>query len=269
MQASEIKFGVEIETMMPDRVLAVGDYHRGVQVPWLPQGWKSERDGSIRVRPGYVACEFVSPILVGAAGLQEVIEAVKAIKARGAKVNASCGLHVTISWETNGVHTQKLITLYSNFEKGIYASTGTKSRERNGYTDGVQRHANAANAQRIVSSMRYHVLNLSNNGRAECRAFAGTLNTTKIAGYVQMVLGLAERAIKAKRVTNWVAPAVSETSPIKRGGEGLTCLNRLFYQLGWTKGRTDHTYGWLLPADQLPKVKAELVKLAQKYDRAR
>lgn len=268
MQANQIKFGVEIETVIPVGRVNVGGYHRGTQVSWLPQGWKAERDSSIRVIPGHEACEFVSPILVGAEGLEQLITAVKLIKEKGAQVNESCGVHVTISWPQGEQQTKKLITLYSNFEKAIYASTGTKSRERGGYTNSVQRHQNVTNATRMVNGNRYHLLNLTNPGRAECRAFAGTLNTNKIAGYVQMVLGLAERAMAAKRVTNWVAPAVSESSPIKRGGEGLTALNRLFYQLGWTKGRTDHTYGWLMPTTKMKLIKDELVRMAKKYDQA-
>jgi hypothetical protein len=50
---------------------------------------------------------------------------------------------------------------------------------------------------------RYHLLNLTHlaagKNRIEFRAFAGTLNKTKVVGYLMMVLGLAELAMNTKR----------------------------------------------------------------------
>ena len=45
MFAANLTFGVEIETSAPATLvsthgLVVGAYHKGVQVPYLPQGWK-------------------------------------------------------------------------------------------------------------------------------------------------------------------------------------------------------------------------------------
>ncbi len=81
MQADQIFFGVELESTIPAHDdTPIGPYHHGTQVPWLPEGWKAERDGSIRALvPGRKGCEFVSPKLRGAAGLREVEEAVDAI----------------------------------------------------------------------------------------------------------------------------------------------------------------------------------------------
>jgi hypothetical protein len=62
MDANDLTFGVEIETTIPAGACYVGGYHNGVQVPWLPEGWKAEHDGSIRASRGRVACEFVSPV---------------------------------------------------------------------------------------------------------------------------------------------------------------------------------------------------------------
>jgi hypothetical protein len=89
MHADQIAFGIEFETTIPAHdTTPIGSNHHGYQVPWLPEGWKAERDGSIRAMvPGRKGCEFVSPKLRGAAGLREVEEAINAINARGTWVN--------------------------------------------------------------------------------------------------------------------------------------------------------------------------------------
>ena len=95
MSANDIAFGIEFETTLPTSDnTPVGPYHNGTQVPWLPVGWRAERDSSIRT---YAAnrkgCEFVSPKLKGYEGMKQVEDAIDAINAHGAKVNESCGLH--------------------------------------------------------------------------------------------------------------------------------------------------------------------------------
>lgn len=274
MNASELTFGIEIETTIPTGLIPVGPYGAGYQVEWLPAGWKASGDSSIRVSPGRRACEFVSPVLKGADGIRQVLTVLRELNARGAKVNASCGLHVHVGFDaSNRAALQRLITLAANFEKAIYATTGTKNRERGSYARGVQALGNAASVQDQARHDRYRAINLQNllsgeQPTVEFRAFGGTLNATKIIGYVRMCLAIVERAIKAKRVTNWVAKTPVETSPIHRDGEGQTAVTRLFYQLGWTKGRRSYTYGDVTTegAPTLAAVKKELRRLAKKYD---
>ena len=104
MNASEMTFGIEIETAAPESALQndalrIGSYHYGIQVPYLPEGWKAERDGSIRSTDGGHACEIVSPVLRGAEGLAQVAEVVRTLEAKGHRVNASCGVHVHVGWK--------------------------------------------------------------------------------------------------------------------------------------------------------------------------
>ena len=52
MNANDLTFGVEIETIAPDSAvrndgLRIGSYKHGIQVPYLPAGWTAEADGSI------------------------------------------------------------------------------------------------------------------------------------------------------------------------------------------------------------------------------
>jgi hypothetical protein len=267
----ELTFGVEIETTIPYGCLRIGPHGAGYAIPLLP-GWKAENDPSIRVGTrGHQGCEFVSPVLKGVAGLRQLLADLAVIKGLGARVNASCGLHIHVGFNKSDAEaTAKLVTLVSNFEKAIYASTGTTNRERGRWCNGLNRYATAANAIANGQRCRYHVLNLATGGKptVEFRAFAATLNAAKLVGYVRLCIGLVERALRARRLTDWTAKEPVESSPIHRGGVGQTALTRLFYQLGWTKGRQAHTHGDLTGTG-LPtmfRVKKELMRLARKYD---
>ena len=249
---------------------SIGPHGSGREIPALP-GWKADRDPSIRVSArGHEACEFVSPVFKGAEGLRKLLADVAAIRAMGAKVNKSCGLHIHVGFDKNNSElVEKLATLVSNFEKAIYASTGTKARERGRWCNGLNRYGNAGNAVQASQRCRYHVCNFATRlPTVEFRAFAATLNAVKLAGYVRLCVGLVERALMVKRVTDWTAKTPVESSPIHRGGEGETALTRLFYQLGWTKGRQPHTHGDLsgtgIPS--IKRTKKEFVRLARKYD---
>lgn len=265
-----LTFGVEIETTIPAGRLLIGPHGSGYEIPTLP-GWKADRDPSIRTTVrGHEACEFVSPVFKGIEGLRKLLADVAAIRAMGAKVNKSCGLHIHVGFDKHNAElVEKLATLVSNFEKAIYASTGTKARERGRWCNGLNRYGCAGNAVQASQRCRYHVCNFATRlPTVEFRPFASTLNGVKIAGYVRLCLALVERALTVKRVTDWTAKTPVESSPIHRGGEGETALTRLFYQIGWTKGRQSHTHGDLsgtgIPS--IKRTKKEFVRLAKKYD---
>jgi len=126
MNANEMTFGIEIETVAPKSAiendgLRIGGYHNGIQVPYLPQGWKAERDGSIDVRntPGGQACEIVSPILRGAEGLAQVAEVLQTLEAKGHRVNVTCGVHY-VEWLIMRSWRWKLLN-----NRGLMASNST------------------------------------------------------------------------------------------------------------------------------------------------
>ena len=281
VNVNELTFGVELETTLPQGACPVGGYHSGVQVPQLPPGWKAERDGSIQAGAGYMAAEIVSPVLKGADGLRQLKAVCEWLQSVGAKVNRSTGFHVHVGFDANdqgGLH--RLVSLVANFEKALYAATGTHSREQGHYCRGIQedgRFVHVFNRRQTGDvgrcSDRYHVLNVSNllgsrKPTVEFRVFAGTTNATKAIGYVRLCLGMVEKALSMKKLPKWLAKTPVETSPIHRAGEGQTALTRLFYALGWTKGREDRPYGDV-QAEGLPgieAVKKELMRLARKYD---
>jgi hypothetical protein len=111
-KACQVHFGVELETVIPEiSGLNVGHYHGGLPVQsghstygtavsapsFAGSYWKAERDGSIRTLTGQRADEFISPILHGEQGVQALGEFVGFINQIGARVNDSCGCHITVS----------------------------------------------------------------------------------------------------------------------------------------------------------------------------
>ena len=272
MNASDIGFGIEFETTIPNSdTTPIGGYHHGLQVAWLPEGWKAERDGSIcPTAPNHKGCEFISPVLKGAEGIAQVEAALALINARGARVNASCGLHITVSWNGDAAALARLISLVGNHEKAIFASTGTRKREQATYTKQVKHYGCKEAAKARCEGDRYHVLNLTHLARGqkriEFRAFAGTTSPVKVIGHLLMVLGLVELALKSTRCQGWdyLKPAGKATS-WDRDGAGESELVRLFYRLGWIRGKTKGVFG-IAGSPDLKAVKAELTRLAKKYD---
>ncbi len=279
--ARQLTFGIEIETVAPDELLRngaglrIGPRHRGLQVPYLPAGWTAEQDCSIVCPNGGHTCEIVSPILQDAAGLASASEVVGILKSKGHQVNASCGVHVHVGWPSQlpAEALSRLVTMVAYLEKGLYAITGTKSRERGSYCRGVRRYHDRSNARDQIERARYHVLNLTNLNNAskrtiEFRVFSGSLNALKVVGWVQVCLGLVERALNGKRTPRWNPRPPS--GGWKKPGEGQSEVERLLGFLAWGAGYArihgGKQFGWLLDAATQEAVKAEFRRLAKKYD---
>lgn len=279
MNANEMTFGIEIETIAPDSAvqndgLRIGPYRRGIQVPYLPEGWKAEADGSIDNSNGGHRCEIVSPILRGPEGLAQVAEVVRTLEAKGHRVNASTGVHCHVGFQRDwpSEALARLVTIVAYVEKGLYAITGTKNRERGRYCGGVRKYGNEKDAKPNLDRNRYHALNLTNlahgtKDTVEFRVFSGSLNAVKVIGWIQVCLGLVERALSAKRMPKW------NPGPLKGGwkkaGPGQSEAERLMGYLAWGAGYArihGRQFGWisdLIPQDE---VKAEFRRLAKKYD---
>lgn len=297
MNANEITFGIEFETTLPlDDRTPVGMYHHGLQVEWLPEGWKAELDGSIRTAPlggawhglgsrpaTRKACEFVSPKLKGSDGLYQVMGALNEIRSRGAQVNESCGLHITVEWNGDAAALARLISLVANHEKALYASTGTRRREdpqHCRFCKSVKQYGSKEHAKQRCDSDRYHALNLTHlargQNRIEFRLFAGTVNTEKVVGYIMMVLGLVELALNTQRCADWIATESGKNYwDHQDAGKGERELARLFYRLNWNRGtyKSAHrfhnrVFGKLEMIADLSNVKKRLTEMARKYDRS-
>jgi hypothetical protein len=271
VNVNEMTFGIEIETTVPYGTVQVGGHGHGRQVPWLPAGWLADRDPSIHADvAGHEACEFVSPVLKGKEGIKQMIAAIREIIAKGGKVNASCGLHIHVGFDKrNAVALRKLVAMVANFEKAIYAQTGTKARENGRWCSGLSRYGSLDRAMQHRTATRYYIVNtITDKPTVEFRPFAATLNVTKILGHVLTVIGMVEKTLASTRTAQFTAKVPKPTSPIARKGEGQTALCRLYYALGWTKGRESHTFGDLFVEDgpTIKEVKRELMRLAKKYD---
>ena len=157
MNANDLTYGVEVETIAPDTAvrndgLRIGPYKRGIQVPYLPAGWTAEQDGSINNGNGGHKCEIVSPILRGAEGLAQVAQVLRTLEAKGHRVNPSCGVHVHVGWKRTlpSEALARLITIVAYVEKGLYAITGSKARERGTYCGGVRKYGNNKDAKDAI-----------------------------------------------------------------------------------------------------------------------
>jgi hypothetical protein len=90
--------------------------------------------------------------------------------------------------------------------KGIVCNNWNKKRERCTYCKGVRKYGNAPKAKERMDPDRYNALNISNlaNHRTnkktvEFRLFSGSTSVTKIVGWIQLCLGVLERAVQSKR----------------------------------------------------------------------
>ena len=279
MNANKMTFGIEIETVAPDALLDkglwIGDHHCGAQVPYLWNGWKAEHDGSIRTRGDGHACEIVSPVLRGAKGLARVAEVVQALKEEGHRVNSSCSVHVHVGWKRNwpAKALARLVTIVSHCERGLYAITGSKRRERSTYCDGIREYGSVRRAKPAMDCYRNHALNLVGLTRGiretvEFRMFSGSLSATKICGWIQVCLGLVERAINGKRSPTWTPKPLKGRR--KKAGEGASETERLIGYLAWGAGYArihgGHQYGWISDVIPQDEVKSQFRRLAAKYD---
>ena len=227
MTANDLTFGIEIECTFPvGNAPAMGHYHDGVQVQGLPIGWNSQRDGSIHSGRGFVGVEIVSPVLKGADGVAQVKTVCEWLKAKwrsGQPIDRpACPRRFrqdrrgpspktgTVSWPT----WKKRSTLRPARKAGNVAGTVLRSRE-----------ASTIRTANWPHVCRYHVLNVqTGKPTVEFRAFAGTINFTKILAHVMTCLGVVEKTLKVKRmpeVGRQDAGRILPHQPRRRRANGL------------------------------------------------
>ena len=192
------------------------------------------------------------------------------------KVAGNAGTHVHVlfdpTWPADKL--AKLISIVSYLEQGIYATTGTHRRERNGYCNGIRKYGDQPKAKSEMDGNRYNLLNITNLVRnirptVEFRAFSGSLNATKIVGWIQLCLGVVEKALNTKRLPAWT-PAKAKCFWANKKGEGQTELERMLSYLGWSTGYAKNAegkeYGIVTDIIPLKEIRTEFRRLAAKYD---
>lgn len=165
--------------------------------------WKIVHDGSVRGRSPF---ELVSPPLAGQAGLNQVVTVMSILRSLGAKVNATCGLHVHHSGA--GLRPEQLRRVeqvYSHFYP-IFRQAFPNSRQFNQYcqvpSDGRVR---TDSAQNRVGVNRYRAVNLSamlRHGTVEFRQHQGTLNGDKAEAWIVFTQELLRGAVASNRMFN-------------------------------------------------------------------
>jgi hypothetical protein len=274
-QAALIQWGIELESRIPQTAgVNIGAYHGGFAVTTgvdqrttLPlnapkfrnSAWKAERDGSIRCDAGQVPCEFVSPILQGADGVEHLEKFLQWMNAIGATVNDSCGCHITVGIEsiigsTNTKAVSEFIRKLAHIARwharSLYGQTGA-GRHTNHYSHPLFDDT-AAKMRKIVTCEEERVkaecaeqcgrgmvnfrkaFKRGSDGRfigvVEFRVFAGTVNIEKILHHLASVLGLCRRAHEVQCLGGFKKNAVQQ----KRTATATDGLRFLWDYLGWT-----------------------------------
>lgn len=307
VEASTIDWGVELETKVPrTSLLPIGSYHHGAPVltardttggvvpapVFAGRAWMAERDGSIAIGQGEMACEFVSPILHGDCGLAHLSDFVGWLNRIGAKVDASCGCHITIGIESV-IHTadpdavgdfvRKLAHIARWHAKALYGQTGA-GRHRNRYShqlaSDVERHARAMAEpgartlkERAALACGRGMVNFQKafrtggNGRfcgcVEFRAFAGTTSIRKIQHHLASALGLCRRASQVQALGAFRRNKLQE-SRTRTAEEALAFL---WHYLGWTNAARPTALGLFGSLhSSWPLHSAEALRLCRKWD---
>jgi|688.fasta_scaffold345014_2 hypothetical protein len=276
--ANTLTFGIEIECYIPNEVaqsIQIGGYHRGVQVESLPRGWNAQRDASIQAPAGKTAIEIVSPVLVGASGLEQVVEVLTWLKSIGAGCNSSCGIHVHVG--ANKLTAWKVLAITAQHEKALFAACGKNGLKRlnnrfcksiaedNRIKADYNSSRSKPSERALACSDRYQTLNLTNiwglvREAVEFRSFASTFKVAEVLGYIRLCLGIVDYAVGSKM------PFKFESKSVPTTATGEAQMKSLLGKLSWGKGN----WGWVEGGNvNAEAAKAVLVKSAKSFDEGR
>jgi hypothetical protein len=306
--ATQIRWGIELETRIPITAgVHVGAYHRGHAVhvgidatSALPRNapvfqgkpWQAERDGSIRCDAGQTPCEFVSPILHGDEGVENLLRFVDFTHAIGATVNDSCGCHITVGIESVigtddpravSEFIRKLAHISRWHARSLYGQTGT-GRHLNHYSHPLFEDT-GTKMRRLVSTEQERVkaecaeqcgrgmvnfrkaFKRDAEGRfagvVEFRVFAGTLNPKKILHHLATVLGLCRRAHEVRCLGGFTKNEAQR----KRTATAVSALAYLHDYLGWAGSKRPVALGLFGALHrELPAMRREARRLCQRFD---
>jgi len=233
-----LRYGIEIETIGQTRetvaraiATVVGGTPRRAGGPscydtWNVvatdgRTWKVMADSSLSA-PFHLQAEVVSPILTYP-DMETLQEVVRAVRGAGAKVDASCGIHIHVDaarFDARGLGN--LVKIVNKQEQLIEHALGMNERRRRTFCRGIDAgflarlesgrprtlealnetwYGYRNNAPEHYDSTRYRGLNLHNvwfRGTVEFRWFDSTLHAGKVNAYIQFVLALAAKALAAR-----------------------------------------------------------------------
>jgi hypothetical protein len=234
MDLREQTFGIEIETVGASRETVAGAVHtvvggtlRGTEViDRQGRTWKVVRDGSL----ANGGAEVVSPIL-RYPDLEELQAVVRAIRACGAKADASCGIHVHVGAQPHTARSLANLAKQVNKNEALLVAALQVLPNRQGryarLVDQTFLGRIVARAPRTLDELntawygfhnpspthydqtRYHGLNLHNvwyRGTVEFRWFNGTLHAGKVKAYVQLCLAISAKALNSRSASHAPKP---------------------------------------------------------------
>jgi len=231
-----LRFGIEIETVGLGREQlaraiqgAVGGSIRCEFRAWQvtdakDRTWKVVPDGSLSNYEH--SGEIVSPILTYA-DLEDLQSVVRAVRAAGARTDASTGIHIHVDgsrFEAKGV-TNLVKTIHKQ-ERLLEHALGISEQRLGRYCRPIEPafiarleerrprtlqqvseawYGRANHRPERYDSSRYHGLNLNSlffRGTIEFRYFNGTLHAGEVKGFVQLVLALAAKGLTSKSASS-------------------------------------------------------------------
>jgi hypothetical protein len=267
-------FGVEIEVVGIDRARAAeavrsvvggsvrfagGHYDKREVVAADGRVWTAMTDGSLSSQ---YSAEIVTPICTYG-DLETVQKVARALRAAGARVDGSCGIHVHVGADKIGAkgcaNLVKLVWAHEDAMRRslevapsrarycaeVPASLVARVREAAPAsldalaTVWYGRSSNEYERAQRYNGTRYHGINLHSvfyRGTVEFRLFNGTLHAGKIKSYVQLCLGMAARAASAR------------TAAAKRYDGSVKTMRRLLRESGLEGVEFKTARGFLLAA---------------------
>ena len=187
--------------------------------------WKVVSDASIRCRNGNnrsasrdYSVEFVSPICQYE-DIETVQELVRKLRAGGAKVNDSCGIHVHVDASSHTPQTlRNIVNIMASKEDLLYKTLKVQVNREHYCQKADTRFLEELNHKRPktmqeVEQMwyngyggryihyddsRYHALNLHSvfsKGTIEFRMFNSTLHAGEVKSYIQLCLAISHQAL--------------------------------------------------------------------------
>lgn len=196
-----MKFGIELEVSGINQNRAAAALRAaGIELTSVAYShdvmpiWKVVSDSSIRP----VGCEVVSPPLkFTPENLRDVATVVRVLKAAGASVNSTTGMHVHVDCSTESSATiANIYNRYRTFEHQIDLFHSPNRRGNNNHY--------CMSLPMVAPSSRYHKLNLQSfvkYGTVEFRQHAGSLNAIKVANWITFCCEFVVASRVASHVT--------------------------------------------------------------------
>lgn len=249
------RFGIEIEMTGITRTKAAqiiagifggdtahvgGNYDTYTARDQQGRQWKVMSDASIRCESGRgtdggraYSVEVVSPICTYD-DIEKIQQIVRVLKAAGAKVNNSCGIHIHVDASTHTVDTLKnIVNIMAAKEDLLYKALDVSVARQNyckradlRFLDDInfrpprnmdeleQMWYNGYGSRYVhYDDSRYHALNLHSvfsKGTIEFRLFNSTLHAGKVKSYIQLCLAISHQALIQQRAFRYKTQSSNE-----------------------------------------------------------